>query len=301
MSASAPIVFAVDDSADPRLLKAWVRAITSADAPVHLVSAFRPPLFEIGTPTPAPSSWAGEAASRQQKVAALADAVMQEGYAVTPHVYAGGVAEVIRVVAQRVGAAMVVMGSGRAPGEGLRRSAVAELVRAGCGCPVLAIPREVEPNAFARVVVPLDGTRFAEQVLPHAASRAAGEDGELHLVRVIATTAGAPTPGKERPAWDRKGWLAEVARSHDKSRWDTAGAYLDEVGNRWNDAVPVTTALRAGPPLQTLTDYVNEVDADLIAITSHGRSIVERVFFGGVAAGLLHRTRRPVLILKPTA
>jgi nucleotide-binding universal stress UspA family protein len=39
-------------------------------------------------------------------------------------------------------------------------------------------------------------------------------------------------------------------------------------------------------------------EADLIAMASHGRSGLSRVFYGSVAAGVLHRVDRPLLLIR---
>jgi nucleotide-binding universal stress UspA family protein len=42
----------------------------------------------------------------------------------------------------------------------------------------------------------------------------------------------------------------------------------------------------------------DDEDADLICMGSHGRSGLSRVFYGSVAAGVLHRVDRPLLLIR---
>ena len=52
-----------------------------------------------------------------------------------------------------------------------------------------------------------------------------------------------------------------------------------------------------GPVVQAIIDAVEREGADLIALASHGRSGLSRVFYGSVAAGVLHRVDRPLLLI----
>jgi nucleotide-binding universal stress UspA family protein len=54
----------------------------------------------------------------------------------------------------------------------------------------------------------------------------------------------------------------------------------------------------AGPVVQTIIDAAIRHEADLIAMASHGRSGLARVFYGSVAAGVLHRADRPLLLIR---
>jgi nucleotide-binding universal stress UspA family protein len=53
-----------------------------------------------------------------------------------------------------------------------------------------------------------------------------------------------------------------------------------------------------GPVVQAIIDTAEYEGADLIAIASHGRSGLSRVFYGSVAVGVLHRVDRPLLLIR---
>jgi nucleotide-binding universal stress UspA family protein len=53
-----------------------------------------------------------------------------------------------------------------------------------------------------------------------------------------------------------------------------------------------------GSVVQSILDTAEREGADLIAMASHGRSSLSRVFYGSVAAGVLHRVDRPLLIIR---
>jgi nucleotide-binding universal stress UspA family protein len=53
-----------------------------------------------------------------------------------------------------------------------------------------------------------------------------------------------------------------------------------------------------GPVVEAIIDAAEREGVDLIAIASHGRSGLPRVFYGSVAAGVLHRVDRPLLLVR---
>ena len=64
------------------------------------------------------------------------------------------------------------------------------------------------------------------------------------------------------------------------------------------EGIEVETRVSDGPAVATIINVAEHVDADLIAMTSHGRTGLARVFYGSVAAGVLHRIDRPLLLIR---
>ena len=58
------------------------------------------------------------------------------------------------------------------------------------------------------------------------------------------------------------------------------------------------TYVTHGDVVETITTIAECEGADLIAMASHGRTGLARVFYGSVAAGVLHRVNRPLLIIR---
>jgi nucleotide-binding universal stress UspA family protein len=65
--------------------------------------------------------------------------------------------------------------------------------------------------------------------------------------------------------------------------------------------VRVTTAVRRGEPVAEILAGAREVDADLIAMTTHGCSGLSRLLFGSVAAAVLPHAEVPVFLMRQTA
>ena len=53
-----------------------------------------------------------------------------------------------------------------------------------------------------------------------------------------------------------------------------------------------------GPVVETIIEVAVREAADLIAMASHGRSGLTRVFYGSVATGILQRVDRPLLLVR---
>jgi nucleotide-binding universal stress UspA family protein len=53
-----------------------------------------------------------------------------------------------------------------------------------------------------------------------------------------------------------------------------------------------------GPVVEEITEAAQREGAELIAMASHGRTGLDRVFYGSVAAGVLHRVDRPLLLIR---
>ncbi|HUF36827.1 MAG TPA: universal stress protein [Gemmatimonadales bacterium] len=142
-----------------------------------------------------------------------------------------------------------------------------------------------------RILVPLDGSRFAEAALPAAVRLSRRDAARLELVTVqepplpIARTGGAPV---RDPAFDQ-----EVQRQ--------ARAYLDVLLGRIEagDRARTATALLAGRTVETLLEHIQSRAVDLVVMTTHARGGASRAWLGSVADGLVRRSPVPVLLLRP--
>src|SRR5262249_20641323 len=144
---------------------------------------------------------------------------------------------------------------------------------------------------FRTVLVPLDGTPFGEHALPLAVSVARRSGAALHLVRVHL-----PTVSVEGPV------LLDASR--DQQDQEREPVCLAEVAARVTARAPglsVDTQLletaKAGLLADALLQDAVKVGADLIVLSSHGRTGLARWWLGNVADDLLHRTSLPLLLV----
>jgi nucleotide-binding universal stress UspA family protein len=138
---------------------------------------------------------------------------------------------------------------------------------------------------FRKILVPLDHSLFAEQALGQASAIARASRGELDLTLVHEPL---PMGGLGDAPWHAEQWESEQ-----RYLLSTAEELSDWTG------VPVTTALVQGPLVESICKRAWEVEADLIAMTTHGRTGFSRVWLGSVADGVVRHSRIPVLLLRP--
>ena len=142
-----------------------------------------------------------------------------------------------------------------------------------------------------RIVVPLDGSSFSEQVLPLAVRLAERHHAQLELVHVFEALApylvqGAPPidPGLDSALRrDRKAYL-----EYEAQRLRNASSV--KVDSRVLEGMEVAT---------TLADYCAEGHVDLAVMATHGRGGLSRFWVGSVATGFVRRSDTPVLLVRP--
>jgi nucleotide-binding universal stress UspA family protein len=145
--------------------------------------------------------------------------------------------------------------------------------------------------AFPIVLVPLDGSGFAEQALPVAAAIARRTDATLHLASVQMPMP-VLAPGAEDFAVD--------VNVHRELR-EQLQAYLASTAQTVSTphGLEVTSALLDGLPADALAQYARAKHVALIVMTTHGHGGLSRLWLGSVADRLLRRVTVPVLLLRP--
>ncbi|MGA2035371.1 MAG: universal stress protein [Thermoguttaceae bacterium] len=171
-----------------------------------------------------------------------------------------------------------------------------ELVR-HAPVPVLMMrPREasqdLEPEpTLRRMLIPLDGSEFAKQVREPAIALGSLMDSEYVLVRAVESSSlpvGFPVAAELR--------VAEQSRL--EKRKAEAQAYLDRVAERLRaEAFRIETHVVVGESAAAaVLDVTRDKGIDVIAIATHGRSGLKRLFLGSVADKILRGTCLPVLV-----
>jgi nucleotide-binding universal stress UspA family protein len=194
----------------------------------------------------------------------------------------GEPADALIELADLIDADAIVMSShGRA---GISRwlfGSVAEAVLRRSGRPVLVVPAVAAPTRAAhaaprRVVVALDGSSAGEAVLDPAVGLARALDAGLVLLRVVEA--------------DDSGAAAE------------AGCYLGALAQRVRGRVAHTELrVEAGSPALRIEVAAAGLAPLALAMATHGRTGLDRVLMGSVAADALRRTRLPTLLVRPSA
>ena len=175
--------------------------------------------------------------------------------------------------------------------EVLAHSPVPVLLVRPTGTPVVLSP---EPGG-SQLLVPLDGSTFAEAALPHATTLARAFGGSILLVYVVVPPY---VPYTEMPA--APAGAAEVANMIVEEALEKAERYLADVSERLRrDGLPVQTTVCKGSPADTILRQALVVDARLIVMATHGRTGLRRLLLGSVAHEVVHRALLPVLLVRP--
>jgi nucleotide-binding universal stress UspA family protein len=143
---------------------------------------------------------------------------------------------------------------------------------------------------YKRVLVPLDGSPLAEAIIPFIVQIAGPLDLEIVLVRVLQ-----PIP-PEVVEGARHVVLEDVP-----ARFEEARTYLATVADRLAvNGIRVRTDVRRGEPVSEIVGGARDAGADLIAMTTHGRSGLGRLLFGSVAEAVLRHAEIPVFLMRLT-
>lgn len=141
--------------------------------------------------------------------------------------------------------------------------------------------------SYREVLVPLDGSVFAEQALPYAEAVARQAGAELVVVRVHEAPLAFDGFAFD-PQWDEEA----RERSH-----EYLGRVADVVASRTD--VPVSTRLLVGRAAHMLAKAAREERVDLVVMSTHGRTGLERAWLGSVADELLRSLEVPLLLVRP--
>lgn len=144
---------------------------------------------------------------------------------------------------------------------------------------------------FTKVLVPLDGSKFAECSLPVVKNMA--REGSIREV-ILLTVAVIDIPhegiGKDFdfPTY----WGTQLEKSK---------KYLAGVQDKLSKRVAKvdTVVIEVGWPAQVITTFAEQNNVDLIIITSYGNSGLRNLMFGSVALRVLHDSHIPVLLIRP--
>jgi nucleotide-binding universal stress UspA family protein len=142
-------------------------------------------------------------------------------------------------------------------------------------------------------MAPLDGSELAECVLDHVEGLArATQPREIILVRVVEPVAHNLAATEFGPT------VVEIGVMEDREK-QAAASYLARIKSRLAPlAVPVRTAVLYGKAAETLVDFARDSKVDLIVMSTHGRSGIQRWVMGSVAERVVKNSAAPVMIVR---
>ena len=140
---------------------------------------------------------------------------------------------------------------------------------------------------YRKILVPLDGSKVAEGALPHAKALAYSEGAELILLTVATNPMDFvfSDPG--------------VANREIEEQQARTKKYISEIESQLKSAgFKVSTLLREGPTADVILRVSEEIQADVIAMSTHGRTGPARWLLGSVAERVVRSSKVPVLLIR---
>jgi len=143
---------------------------------------------------------------------------------------------------------------------------------------------------YNKILVPLDGSKRAEAILPHAEEMANRYGAEIILLRVEELHI--------MLEWDE---VVDLAKCHEKfdTRKKASESYLDQLKTEFRyKGIQADARVVDGPVVKSILTAAEEMEVDIILMASHGLSGLPRTFYGSVTAGVLQKIDRPLLIIR---
>jgi nucleotide-binding universal stress UspA family protein len=138
---------------------------------------------------------------------------------------------------------------------------------------------------FERILVPLDGSDCAENVLPKVEKLAKDLKASIALLRVVITHTFPgvdPTDAEVKVVREAEGYLSKVEEMLEKK------------------GLKVDSHVRYGNDAEEILDHAAQKDIDIVAMTTHGRGGVKRFLLGSVAEKVLRHSPKPVFLVRCT-
>lgn len=204
-------------------------------------------------------------------------------------------------VAGELPADLVVMAThGRGPFSRFWLGSVADgLVRQATVPVLLMRPRKGEtpdlasPPGFGTILLPLDRSEVSMDVVEEAVALGALYDARYHLVTVVHHPSEYVDPYLPETATLDAGWI-EQAMEESRRRLLAQAERMEKRGLEAE-----VTVIEASSPGAGILEVADEVEADMIAMGTHGRGGVPRMVLGSVADKVARGSDRPVLLYRP--
>ena len=148
---------------------------------------------------------------------------------------------------------------------------------------------------FEKILVCLDGSKLAEQVLAYAIEEALRFGSKVALLQITAIQT-VPVVAGGASAYAVKAAEQQMERDEREAK-----AYLEDLAQPLREMgldVECVT-LRGTQVGGAIVDYADGHSVDLIAIATHGRSGLRRLVFGSMAYFVLRKSALPILLVKP--
>jgi nucleotide-binding universal stress UspA family protein len=275
----------------------------SCGARLYLLMVHDPSMFipfvpgEVAVPVYDSAAVSEQRQQDEREIQRIVESLQAEGVDAAGTVLEGTVVETIAEHAQAIGADITVMSThGRGGFNRVRLGSVATSYITRTSTPTLLVRIHEDAdatttiNTSGRLLLPLDGSEFAESMLPHALQFAESFGLKMELFSVTTPTAIPMAPF---------GTEALIADPRDINMMeDNRDHYLERIAS----TCPAGTTTRVLTDMDVgdaIIEVAREEQAAAIAIATHGRSGLMRMMLGSVADEVIRRATVPILVYKP--
>jgi len=136
---------------------------------------------------------------------------------------------------------------------------------------------------YRQILIPLDGSAFAETALPLALEISRRTGANVHVVTVLEPVT----------SFAYEGWEGAAVEWSNK--------YLDDVLTRIKGQAggKVTQGVLSGHTIEMLQGECEAHGVDVVVMASHGRGTMSRLWLGSVADGFVRQAEVPVVVVRP--
>ena len=157
---------------------------------------------------------------------------------------------------------------------------------------------------YERILVPLDGSKLAQQALPYARSVASAKSAEVELLEVIAPLEELPKPdvddyaavgaGTRSGPWPAPDEWPPIAEHYRNRAW----LQLADSATMLGDGVKVSSKVLEGDAAEAIIAEADRQPGTLIVMATHGRSGLGRWLLGSVADKVVRHANHPTLVVR---
>lgn len=143
---------------------------------------------------------------------------------------------------------------------------------------------------YDRILLSTDGTVASEEAEAHALELAAANDATLHALYVVDEDVVTAYSGDE---------YVDEAEGPEHGLEEHGEETLSELRTRASEAgVSIETAMQHGRPAETIVEYADDHDADVLVLGTKRRPEEYRALLGSVTDRVLRLTTRPATVVK---
>ncbi len=143
---------------------------------------------------------------------------------------------------------------------------------------------------YERILVPLDGSALSEAVLPHVSPLAKVLNAEIVLLHVVVVPSPEFNPPSSPLAPPEE---VKKLREHGREYIRAVCARLEKADAR------ATYLIREGAVGETILEVAETMQTDLIAMSTHGRSGLQKLLMGSVTEWVIKHSTLPVMVIRP--